>query len=77
MRHRVSLFGSNNWLFIMAGLHWLPEHGIGQTPYIPVASSVAAMKQVQQLREQATLHSPSLRDYVRKQRAAHDGRPQG
>lgn len=76
MRHRVSLFGSQNWLYIMAGLHWLPEHGIGQTPYIPMASSVAAMKQVQQLRQQAVTHSPSLRDYARKLRAAHEGRPQ-
>lgn len=76
MRHRISLFGAHNWLFIMAGLHWLPEHGIGQTAYMPVASSVAAMKHVQQLRQQAATHSPSLRDYVRKLRAAHDGRPQ-
>ncbi len=77
MRHRVSLFGSHNWLFIMAGLHWLPENGIGQTPYMSVASSVAALKHVQQLRQQALQHSPNLRDYVRKQRAAHAGRPQG
>lgn len=77
MRHRVSLFGAHNWLFIMAGLHWLPEQGIGQTPYVPVSSSLAAMAHMQQLREQARRHSPSLRDYVRKQHAAHAGRPQG
>lgn len=75
MRHRISLFGAHNWLYIMAGLRWLPEFGIGQAPFIPAANSMAALEHVRTLRSLAAEQSPAMRDYVHKVSSAYRGRP--
>jgi tryptophan halogenase len=75
MRHRLSLFGAHNWFYILAGLHWLPEQGVGQAPFIPPADSIAALDYVRQVRDVARQQSPAMRDYARKVRAAYEGRP--
>lgn len=77
MRQRLSLFGAHNWLYILAGLHWLPEQGAGQSPYMAPADSAAALAHVRRIRESALQQSPSMRDYARKVRAAYAGRPVG
>lgn len=73
MCYCVLLFGLYNWLFVMVGLYWLLENGIGQIFYVLVVSSVVVMKYVQQLCQQVLQYLFSLWDYVCKQCVVYVG----
>ena len=66
INRKMSLFGANNYFFILAGLHRLPSAGIGQSRYIAPDSSRRVLAQVAQIREVALAQSPTMRDYTRK-----------
>ena len=70
LNRKMSLFGANNYFFILAGLNRLPSAGIGQSPYIAPATSQRALTHVGRIRAAALAQSPSMRDYAQKQRAA-------
>jgi 2-polyprenyl-6-methoxyphenol hydroxylase-like FAD-dependent oxidoreductase len=72
---RQVLFGPHNWFFILAGQRCLPEHGIGQTPYIAPERSQAALARIAEIRKAAVSQSPSMREYAQKMRAAAANAP--
>lgn len=69
---RQVLFGPHSWFFILAGRRWLPEHGIGQAPYIAPERSQAALARIAEIRKAAVSQSPSMRGG--RERAAPLGR---
>jgi hypothetical protein len=66
INRKMSLFGANNYFFILAGLRRLPRAGIGQSRYISPDSSRRVLAQVTKIREVALAQSPTMRDYTRK-----------
>lgn len=75
INRRLSLFGPHNWFFILSGLHRLPTHGIGQTPYISPEASVRALAHIAKIRQAAVAQSPTMRDYAQKVRSAAANAP--
>lgn len=74
-RH-VSLFGPNNWFFILAGMHRLPQMGAAQVPFMRPDLGVQSLAYIAKVRQTALAQSPSMRDYARKIRAAVGNAPQ-
>jgi tryptophan halogenase len=72
---RLSLFGPANWMYILAGLHRLPRHGIGHAAYLSDAQCGQALRHVHGIRELAQKQSPSMRELAQKIQAAYAGRP--
>jgi tryptophan 7-halogenase len=70
INRRQSLFGAHSWFFILSGLRYLPENGIGQAPFISPDSSRAALARIAEIRKAAVSQSPSMREYARKVHAA-------
>jgi hypothetical protein len=70
INRRQSLFGAHNWFFILAGLRYLPERGIGQSPFIAPDSSRAALARIAGIRKAAVAQSPTMREYAQKVHAA-------
>ena len=68
-RH-LSMFGAHNWFFILSGMHYLPEHGGAQSPFISPERSRAALDRIAQIRAAAVAQSPSMREFAQKMRAA-------
>ncbi len=75
INRRMSLFGANNWFFILAGMNRLPTHGIAQARHLAPTTSDRVLKHVARIRAAALAQSPSMADYARKQRAAAGGVP--
>ncbi len=62
---RLSMFGTPDWTFILAGLHRLPSRGIGLSGHISPEISLKALAHVKGIRQQASQQSPTMRDYLR------------
>lgn len=76
INRKMSMFGANNYFFIMAGLHHLPGQGIGQAAYIAPETSRRVLMHLGRVRAAALAQSPLMRDYAQKQRAAMAHAPQ-
>ena len=70
INRKMSLFGANNYFFILAGLNRLPSAGIGQSRYINPQASQRVLDHVARIRKLAVEQSPTMRDYAQKQRGA-------
>jgi len=75
LNRRMSLFGANNYFFILAGLNRLPEAGIAQARHIAPESSRRVLDHLARLRTMARAQSPTMRDYTQKMRAALGNAP--
>jgi len=67
---RLSPFGPSSWAYLLAGMHRLPSRGIGLTAHISAEVSLKAMEHVRGIRRAAAEQSPTMLDYVRRQRGA-------
>ena len=76
INRKMSLFGANNYFFILAGLNRLPSAGIGQSRYINPQASQRVLDHVARIRKLAVEQSPTMRDYAQKQRGAVAHAPQ-
>ena len=70
INRKMSLFGANNYFFILAGLNRLPSAGIGQSRYIAPETSQRVLAHVARIRAMAVAQSPTMRDYAQKMHAA-------
>ncbi len=70
INRKMSLFGANNYFFILAGLNRLPSAGIGQSRYIAPAASQRVLAHVARIRSMAVAQSPTMQDYAQKMRGA-------
>ena len=79
INRKMSLFGANNYFYILAGLNQLPSAGIGQSRYISPEASTRVLDHVARIRKMAVEQSPTMRDYAQKMRGAtaHAPRQQG
>lgn len=77
INRKMSLFGANNYFFILAGMNRLPRQGIGQSAYLAPETSRRVLMHLGRIRAAALAQSPSMRDYAHKQRAAMAHAPQG
>ncbi len=66
IQRRLSLFGMPNWFYILAGMHYLPRQGIGQSAYIAPKTSLDVLAHIERIRTVAAQQSPPMRDYVQK-----------
>lgn len=67
---RLSLFGAENWSYLLAGLQRLPSRGIGLAAHIAPEISQQALAHVRGIRQQTAEQSPTLRDYLHSLRGA-------
>ena len=66
---RLSPFGPSSWSYVLTGMHRLPSRGIGLTAHISAEVSLQAMEHVRGIRRAASEQSPSMLDYLRRQRS--------
>lgn len=75
INRRLSTFGPSSWFFILSGMNYLPEHGIGQAAFIAPQTSRKALARIAEIRAKAVTHSPTMREYAQKMHAATANAP--
>ncbi len=70
MSERISLFGPQNYFYILAGLGRLPTKSPPICAYIAPEVSRRSLNQIAQWRETAVRGSPTMRDYIQRIRGA-------
>lgn len=73
--NRVTMFGPHNYFYILAGLNYLPKHGIGHAAYIPSSISQSVIEKIDSIRKSAIEQSPTMSEFMKKMNSAVENRP--